>query len=100
MKCSAQTKAPSHLSELTGQHIPIVMRISLLIKTNHLDQSNPKYYAQKEMVFQQNLLEKAYFIVKMSGPAMVWLLESALKLKVCCQWHMIIGWYYDIYTKI
>ena len=67
MKCSAQTKAPFHLSELTGQHIPIVMRISLLIKTNHLDQSNPKYYAQKEMVFQQNLLEKAYFIVKMSG---------------------------------
>ena len=28
------------------------------------------------MVFQQNLLEKAYFIVKMSGPAMVWLASS------------------------
>ena len=76
MKCSTQTKAPFHLSQLTGQHIPIVMRISLLIKTNHLDQSNPKYYAQKEMVFQQNLLEKAYFIVKMSGPAMIWLASS------------------------
>ena len=25
----------------------------------------------KEMVFQQNLLEKAYFIAKMSGPTMV-----------------------------
>ena len=27
--------------------IPIVMRIPLLIKTNHPDQSNPKYYAQR-----------------------------------------------------
>ena len=71
MKCSAQTKAPFHLSELTGQHVPIVMSIYLLIKTNHLEQSNPKYYAQKEMVFQQNLLEKAYFIAKMSGQTMV-----------------------------
>ena len=32
------------------------------------------------MVVQQNLLEKAYFIAKMSGPAgQFWLLESALK---------------------
>ena len=37
------------------------------------------------MVFQQNRLEKAYFIAKMSGLAMIrragqfWLLESALK---------------------
>ena len=29
-----------HLSELTGQSIPVVMRISLLIKTIQLDQSN------------------------------------------------------------
>ena len=29
------------------------------------------------MVFQQNpVLEKAYFIVKMSGPAMVWIASS------------------------
>ena len=28
------------------------------------------------MVFQQNLLEKAYFIAKMSGPDMVWLASS------------------------
>ena len=41
------TKRAFHLSELTGQPIPIVMRISLLIKTNHPDQSNPKYYAQR-----------------------------------------------------
>ena len=61
-----------YLSELTGQPIPIVMRISFLIKTNHPDLSNPKYYAQRGwMVFQQNLLEKAYFIAKMSGLTMV-----------------------------
>ena len=61
-----------NLSELTGQPIPIVMRISFLIKTNHPDLSNPKYYAQRGwMVFQQNLLEKAYFIAKMSGLTIV-----------------------------
>ena len=67
--------------ELTGQPIPIVTRISLLIKTNHPDQSNPKHYAQKELVFQQNLLQKSYVIAKMSGLALVGqflLLESAL----------------------
>ena len=57
-----------HLSELTRQPIPIVMRISLLVKTNHPDESNPKYYAQMRWFFQQNLLEKACFIAKMSGP--------------------------------
>ena len=31
----------------------------------------------KEMVIQQNLLEKAYFIFKMAGPAMVRLASSA-----------------------
>ena len=55
------------------------MRISLLVKTNHPDESNPKYYAQMKWFFQQNLLEKACFIAKMSGPAgQFWLLESAL----------------------
>ena len=33
------TKGAFHLSQLTGQPIPIVMRISLLIKNNHQDQS-------------------------------------------------------------
>ena len=28
------------------------------------------------MVFQQNLLEKAYFIAKVSGPAMIWPVSS------------------------
>ena len=37
-----QTKGAFHLPELTGQTIPIVMRISLLIKTIQPDQSNPK----------------------------------------------------------
>ena len=39
------SKGAFHLSELTGQTIPVVMRISLLIKTIHPDQSNPKQYA-------------------------------------------------------
>ena len=46
--------------------IPIVTRI----KTDHPHQSDTKYYAQR-LIFQQKLLEKAYFIAKMSGPAMV-----------------------------
>ena len=36
------TKGAFHLSELTGQTIPVVMGISLLIKTIQPDQSNPK----------------------------------------------------------
>ena len=69
------------MSELTAQPIPIVMRISLLIKTNHPDQSIPKYYTpDKGNGFQQNLLEKVNFIAKMSGPAgYLRLLENALK---------------------
>ena len=35
------------------------------------------------MIFQQNLVEKAQFIAKMSGPAaQFWLLESALSVNV------------------
>ena len=30
----------------------------------------------KEMVFQQKLLGKAYFLVKMTAPAMLWLVSS------------------------
>ena len=47
------------------------MMLSLLIKTFQPDQSNPEYYAPKEMVFQQKLFEKVYFIIKLTGPAMV-----------------------------
>ena len=60
-----------HLSELTGQLIPIVMGISLLI--NNKPSRSVKSYTlcSKEMVFQQILLEKACFISKMPGLAMV-----------------------------
>ena len=51
-----------------------VMRISLLIKIIQSKQSNPK--STKEMGFQLKLLEKAYFIVKMTGLAMVQLASS------------------------
>ena len=50
-----------HLSELTSQPIPIVMRISLLTKTNHPDQSNPKYYAHKGDGFLAKPLGKRLF---------------------------------------
>ena len=55
-----------HLSQLTGQPITILMRISLLMKTNH-----PKILYTEEIVFQLNLKKKAYFIARKSGPAMV-----------------------------
>ena len=64
-------KAAFHLSELTDQPIPIVMRISLLIKTNLPHQSNPTVLCTTEMVFQQNFLEKAHFSAKMPGPVIV-----------------------------
>ena len=35
-------KALFHISELTGQTLPVIMRILLLIKTIQPDQSNPK----------------------------------------------------------
>ena len=42
-KCTAkETKGAFHLSELTGKTIPVVMRISLLIKPIQRDQSNPE----------------------------------------------------------
>jgi len=68
------SKGAFQLSGLTGHNITIVMRISLLIKIIQSKQSNPK--STKEMGFQLNLLEKAYFIVKMTGLAMVRLASS------------------------
>ena len=38
-------RALSICQNFTGQTIPVVMRISLLIKTIHPDQSNPKQCA-------------------------------------------------------
>ena len=39
---SYESNGAFHLSELTGQTIPVVMRISLLIKSIQPDMSNPK----------------------------------------------------------
>ena len=68
------SKGAFYLSGLTCHNITIVMRISLLIKIIQSKQSNPK--STKEMGFQLKLLEKAYFIVKMTGLAMVRLASS------------------------
>ena len=59
------------MSELTGQPIPIVMRISVLIKTNRPDQSNPKYYAQRRS-FSVKPLRKSLFHFHNVCPTMVW----------------------------
>ena len=49
----------------------VTMRtVSLLIKTIQPDQSNLKWYAQRRWVFVK-LLEKDYFIVKMTSPAII-----------------------------
>ena len=61
-----KSKGAFHLSELTGQPVPLVMRISLLIKlTIHIsqilnimhkgDKINKIQKKIKEMVFQQSL---------------------------------------------
>ena len=60
-----------HLSELTGQSILIVMRISLLTKTNHPHQSNPKYYAQSRWFSSKTSWKTPVSFAKMRGPAMV-----------------------------
>ena len=43
-----------HLSELTGQTIPVVMRILLLIKTIRPGKSNPRYYERRKWFFSKN----------------------------------------------
>ena len=60
-----------HLSELTDQSILIVMRISLLTKTNHPHQSNPKYYAQSRWFSSKTSWKTPVSFAKMRGPAMV-----------------------------
>ena len=59
------------LLELTGQTNPVATVISVLFKALQPDQSNPKEYARGKCFFQQKLLEKAYFILKLTGRAMV-----------------------------
>ena len=55
---SAETEGTFHVSELTGQVIPVVMKISLLMKTIQPDQSNPI----KDGFSKKKALEKADFI--------------------------------------
>ena len=64
------TSGAFHLSELTSQTIPVAMRISFLITSPTRSVKFQNVYT-KEMVFQQKLLEKAYFIFKLTGRAMV-----------------------------
>ena len=66
------TQGTLRLSELTGQPIFVVMRFSLLIKTNPPEQ----WSILKGDGFQQKFSAKASFICKMKGPAcQFWLLE-------------------------
>ena len=66
---ASSLRALSILLELIGQTIPMVMKISLLIKTIKPDMSKYVIVCVKEVIFQQKLLEKAYYFVKMAGPA-------------------------------
>ena len=47
-----RTKNDFHMTELTRKTmIPVVRKISLIIKTIHPDQSNPKYYYERRRWF-------------------------------------------------
>ena len=67
---------------MTGQTIPVVIRILLLIKTIQPDPSNPKYYARRRWFFSKNCWEKPITLSKCRTShglaGQVWLLESAL----------------------
>ena len=62
--CTLKGKGAFHLSELTGQTLLAVTRISLLIKTIQPDQSNPKYYARNRWFFSKNSWEKPISLLK------------------------------------
>ena len=65
-----QSNGSSHLSEMTGQAIPFVTRNSFLIKTIQ-PAIKSSIACKKQIIFLEKLLEKAYFIVKMTIPAIV-----------------------------
>ena len=65
-----KTQGTFHLSELTGQTIPVAMRISLFIKSIRPDHSNLEQYRRRRWVF---------IIVKMSG-------RPVLTFGKCPQW--------------
>ena len=68
---------------MTGQTIPVVIRILLLIKTIQPDPSNPKYYARRRWFFSKNCWEKPISLSKCRTShglaGQFWLLGSALK---------------------
>ena len=56
-----KTKGAFHLSDLTGQTIPVALRILLLIKTVQTDQSNFKRYEQRRWVSIKKTFGKILF---------------------------------------
>ena len=48
---TTKSQGAFHLSELTGQDIPFIMRILLLMKATQPDQSNAKQYARRKSFF-------------------------------------------------
>ena len=78
---------------MTGQTIPVVIRILLSIKTIQPDPSNPKYYARRRWFFSKNCWQKPISLSKCRTShglaGQFWLLESALtsairsKIKGC-----------------
>ena len=73
-------------SELAGQPISIVMRISILIKTNHSDQSNLKYIHKGDGFLAKPLRQSLFHCQNVWFAAIVvpvsfeLSLESALKV--------------------
>ena len=63
-KQSSEAKGAFHLSELTGQPNPIVMRIQCLSETNNSDKSNPKYYAQRRWLCSETSWKKPILLPK------------------------------------
>ena len=57
-------KGTFHFSEVTTQAIPVVLRISPLIKTILPDQSNLKWYAWRKLCFIKNPLKKLIYFSK------------------------------------
>ena len=108
-----------HLSELTGQKIPVKMTISLLIKTI---QSNPKWHARRKWGFNKNSWKKRFLLSKWlvrlwSGRSVLTFGKgpkgASLNVIVYCQfnkankttcdeyvWHSFYNHYSDIFISI
>lgn len=60
----ALIKGAFHFSEVATQAIPVVLRISPLIKTILPDQSNLKWYAWRKLCFIKNSMKKLIYFSK------------------------------------